>query len=110
MKLLHLDIPTEQKIEGKTYTYVERIKLHVTNPDEHAYKLQFVCAEPDSPLPEIVKTQRHLSIRVADIDEEIALFDEIVFPPVKINETLRIGFALKEGVLFELMEVSQPSN
>ena len=76
MKLLHLGIPTEQKIEGKTYTYVERIKLHVTNPDEHAYKLQFICAEPDSPLPEIVKTQRHLSIRVADIDEEIALFDE----------------------------------
>jgi len=107
MKLIHLGIPTAQKHEDKIYSYVEKIKLHVTNPDDHEYKLQFVCAEPDSPLPEIVKTEKHLSILVEDIDEAIRQFDSIVYPPTAINETLRICFAVKDDILFELMEVSK---
>lgn len=107
MKLIHLGIPTAHKHEDKKYSYVEKIKLHVTNPDDHAYKLQFVCAEPDSPLPEIVKTENHLSILVDDIEVEAGQFDCIVYPPTSINETLRICFAVKDDVLFELMEISK---
>lgn len=107
MKIVHFGIPTAQKHEDKKYSYVEKIKLHVTNPDDHEYKLQFVCAEPDSPLPEIVKTQKHLSIIVDDMDEEIRQFDSIVYPPTKINETIKICFAMKDDILFELMEVSK---
>jgi glyoxylase I family protein len=107
MKLIHLGIPTAQKHEDKTYSYVEKIKLHVTNPDDHEYKLQFVCAEPDSPLPEIVKTEKHLSILVDDMDEAVGRFDRIVYPPTAINETLRICFAVKDDILFELMEVDK---
>lgn len=107
MKLLHLGIPTAQKKEEHNYSYVEKIKLHVTNADDHEYKLQFVCAEPDSPLPDIVKKEKHLSILVDDINEAIRQFDEVVYPPVEINETLKICFALKDNVLFELMEVSK---
>jgi len=69
LKFLHLGIPTEQKIEDKNYSYVEKIKLHVTNPEEHEYKLQFVCADPDSPLPDIVKKEKHLSIQLDDMEE-----------------------------------------
>jgi len=107
MKLIHLGIPTAQRHDDKTYSYVEKIKLHVTNPDDHEYRLQFVCAEPDSPLPEIVKTENHLSILVDDIDEAVGQFDSIVYPPTAINETLRICFAVKDNILFELMEVSK---
>lgn len=105
MKFLHLGIPTEQKIDNKTYSYVEKIKLYVTNPDEDDLKLQFVCAEPDSPLPEIVKKEKHLSIQVDNIEEVIKQFDYVAFPPTSINEKLRICFAVKDSVLFELMEV-----
>lgn len=106
MKFLHLGIPTEQKIQDKTYSYVEKIKLHVTNPDDHELKLQFVCAESDSPLPDVVRKERHLSIQVENIEETIQEFDSVVFPPTSVSEKLKIGFAVKDDVLFELMEIS----
>ena len=106
MNALHLGIPTESKIEGKKYAYVESLKLHVTNPNEHEFKLQFVWAEPDSPLPEIVRNEKHLAIKVDNIEEAINQFDYVVFPSHVVNDNLRICFAVKEGVLFELTEIS----
>lgn len=105
MKFLHVGIPTEHKSEHKLYSYVEKIKLHVTNPNEHALKLQFVWAEPDSPLPDIVKNEHHISIQVDDIEEAVKQFDYIAFPPISLSDTLKISFAVREGVLFELMQM-----
>ena len=104
MKILHFGIPTEKKIPGKDYAYVEAIKLHVTNPDTDEFNLQYVWAEPDSPLPEIVKKERHISIGVDNIEDELHKFDLVAFPPKAVNNSLKICFAVKDGVLFELME------
>lgn len=105
MKLLHLGIPTQDKMADKSYVYVEKIKLHVTNPDAHEFKLQFVWAEPDSPLPEIVRKENHFAIQVDNIEEEIKKFDYVAFAPVAVTDKLKICFAVKDGTLFELSEV-----
>jgi len=105
MKFLHLGIPTEQKLEEKKYSYVEKIKLYVTNPDDDILNLQYVWAEPDSPLPDIVRKEKHVSIQVDDIEAATNQFDYVAFPPQSINEKLKICFAVKDSVLFELMEV-----
>jgi hypothetical protein len=104
MKLLHLGIPTQSKIENKTYIYVEKIKLHVTSSEDHEFKLQFVCADADSPLPEIVKNENHLAIQVESIEESIKQFDYVAYPTVTINDKLKICFAVKDSILFELTE------
>ena len=104
IKILHLGIPTEKKMTGKEYTYLEDIKLHVTNPDLDEFKLQYVCAEPDSPLPEIVRQKNHFSIGVESIEAVLSHFDYVVFPPRVINDKLKLCFAVKDNVLFELME------
>ncbi len=106
MKFLHYGKPTKEKLEDKEYIYVEPIKLFVTNGDSHEFKLQYTWAEPDSPLPEIVRTQNHIAIEVENIDEAIKAYDEIVFEPVQAKPTVKLGFALKEGTLFELMEIT----
>lgn len=105
MNFLHVGIPTEHKSENKSYSYVEKIKLYVTNPNDHALKLQFVWAEPDSPLPDIVKKERHISIQVDDIEEAVKQFDYVAFSPISLSDTLKISFAVKDNVLFELMEL-----
>ncbi len=104
MKYLHYGIPSKEKLEGKEYTYVAPIKLFVTNGNDHELTLQYTCAEEDSPLPEIVRTQPHLCMEVDSMSEAMKLYDEVVFPPTKINEVLTLAFATKDGVLFELME------
>ena len=48
MKILHLGIPVQRKTTEHQYTYVEPIKLHVTNADAHEYKLQYVYPERES--------------------------------------------------------------
>lgn len=107
MELLHLGMPTEKKIEGKTYKYIEKIKLYVTKPEDHEFKLQFVWADPDSPLPDIVKNEKHLAIQVDSIEEAIEKFDYVAYPKVEINENLKICFAVKDNVLFELTEINK---
>ncbi len=104
MKFLHLGIPTKEKLEDKKYAYVEKIKLYITNPDDHEYKLQFAWVAPDSPLPEIVRKENHLSVQVGNIDESLEEFDYVAYPPVAVNEKLKICFAVKDNVLFELTE------
>lgn len=106
MDFLHLGIPTKEKLNNQTYNYVEKIKLYVTDSNKHPLKLQFVWAEPDSPLPKVVREENHLSIRVENIEEGVKTFDKVVFEPVTINENLKLAFAVKDGVLFELMEIN----
>ncbi len=106
MKSLHLGIPTEHKLKDKKYAYVEAIKLHVTNANDHAYNLQYVWAEPDSPLPEIVKTEKHFAVQVDNIEGALEQFDYVAYPPVVVNDKLKICFAVMDGVLFELTEIS----
>ncbi len=106
MKFLHIGIPSDHKLEDKNYLYFDKIKLHVTNPKDHELKLQFVWAEPDSPLPEIVKTENHVSIEVDHIEDELQGYDYVAYEPVALNDQLKVCFAVKDNVLFELMEYS----
>ena len=104
MKILHLGIPVQRKTMEHQYTYVEPIKLHVTNADNHEYKLQYVYPERESPLPESVKTENHLAIEVENIEDEIKNFDEILYPPVDVFGKMKICFVRKENIIFELTE------
>ncbi len=104
MKFLHIGIPTEEKLPDKNYLYFEKIKLFVTKPDDHELKLQFVWAEPDSPLPDIVKHENHVSIEVDKIEDELASYDYVAYEPVALNDQLTVCFAVKDSILFELME------
>lgn len=104
MKILHLGVPVQQKNDEDQYVYVDPIKLYVTNADRHEYKLQYVYPEKDSPLPEAVKTENHLAIEVDDIENEMKNFDEILYPPIDVFGKMKICFARKENIIFELTE------
>jgi len=106
MEYLHYGVPTEERLEGLSYQYLDTIKLYVTDPNTHPLKLQFVYADQESPLPEVVRTMPHVSINTVCIEDVLDEFDTIDFAPTKVKENLRICFARKDGVLFELMETS----
>ena len=89
------------------YSYVDKLKLYVTDPAAHEVKLQFVCAEVDSPLPKSVRMSNHLSIKVDEIYEAVKAFDSVEFAPVAISDKVKIAFAVKDDVLFELMEIAE---
>ena len=100
----HFGVPTTTKREGETY--LEGAKVHVTDPEQHPYRVEFVRCEPDCPMPEIVQTTPHAAFMVDDLDAAVA-GREIVVPPTPIDESLRIAFVKDGDALLELMQTGK---
>ena len=102
MKFVHIGVPTKEVKPGETY--VEGMKVHVTSPDEHPYKFEYLRFDADTWLPKCMQENPHIAIEVPSIAEEIKKADEILVEPVAVDEHLTLCFAVFEGVIFELME------
>ncbi len=53
----HIGIPTTVRRDGETY--LPRFKMHVIGYDTNPYGIEWVRFEPDSPLPDLVRTVAH---------------------------------------------------
>jgi hypothetical protein len=97
----HFGVPTRTPQPNETF--LEGAKVHVTDPDAHPYRIEFVRCEPDCPMPEAVQTTPHAAYMVDDLDAAVS-GKEIVVPPTDIDETLRIAFIKDGDALLELMQ------
>ena len=68
-KYHHLGIPSEIKREGETY--LEKHKIYVSGYETSPYGIEWMRFEPDSPLPELVKTVPHIAFEVENLAEEL---------------------------------------
>ena len=69
MEFLHIGVPTKE-VQSKE-TYVEALKVHITNPDDHEYKFEYLRFEPCSPLPAIMQVNPHVAIKVDNMKEAL---------------------------------------
>ncbi len=51
-KYMHIGIPVTNKKPGMTY--VDGMKLWMSNPDDHDYKIEYLKFEEGGPFPEII--------------------------------------------------------
>jgi glyoxylase I family protein len=103
MEFVHIGVPTK-KVQANE-TYVEGMKVHLTNPDEHEMKFEYLRFEPGSWLPAIMQIQPHIAVKVDSIQAELGKCEEVLVEPMAINESLCIAFAIRDGVIFEFMEM-----
>jgi len=99
----HFGVPTQVPHEGETY--LEGAKVHITDPDAHPYKVEFVRCEPGCPMPEIIQTTPHAAYVVDDLAAAVA-GKEIVLPITPMSESLTIAFIKDGDALLELMQMS----
>ena len=99
----HFGVPSQTVREGATY--LEGAKVHVTDPEAHPYRVEFVRCEPGCPLPEIVQTTPHAAFMVDDLQAACAGL-EIVVPPTAIDDSLSIAFVKNGEALLELMQAT----
>ncbi len=84
--------------------YNEALGVWLTDYSESPNKIEFLCFEEGSYLPELIKTTAHLAYQVPDLEE--ALKDaHVIFPPFVCSDTLTIAFIEEEGIGVELMEI-----
>jgi hypothetical protein len=102
-KYKHFGVPTSTKKDNATH--YEEIKVHATNPDDHAYGVEFLRFEDDCPLPEEIQTMCHAAFEVEDIDEAIKGF-KVIMEPFSVTDNLKCAFVMDDLALIELMQVS----
>src|SRR5947209_8685158 len=102
----HVGVITDQPQPGEIY--VAETKVHVTNPNDHKYRIEYLRFEPDSPVTGPVRDQPHTAFVVDDLRAEIA-DEHVLLGPFRAMEGLQVVFILKDGAVFEFMQFDAPS-
>lgn len=103
-KYHHIGIPTE--IPRENETYLDEYKVHVSGYKESPYGVEWMRFEPDSPLPELVKTLPHVAFEVDDLEAAIR-GKEVLIHPNSPSEGITVAFIVDNGAPIEFIQVEQ---
>lgn len=103
----HMGIVTTEKQAKESW--VEATRVWVTNPREHAYNIEFLRFEPDTPVTGPLRTEPHVAYRVDDLEAAIE-GKEVVLEPFDASGTgfARVAFVNVGGALVEFMQYRNP--
>jgi len=99
----HVGIPTQTKRDGETY--LEAGKVYVTDAESSPYSIEWLRFEPDSPMPEPLKTTAHVAFAVDDLAAALEGKD-VLIEPFAPMEGLKVAFILHDGAPVEFMQVT----
>jgi hypothetical protein len=102
----HLGIPTSTPREGETY--LELLKMYVTDHESNPYGIQWMRFDPDSRFPDLVKTTPHVAFQVDDLESAIAGRD-VIIAPNSPSPGVTVAFVTCEGVPVELLQFDELS-
>jgi hypothetical protein len=100
----HLGIPTS--IKRKNETYLKEYKVYVSGYEESPYGIEWMRYEPDSPLPELVKTVPHIAFKVENVREEI-IGKEIIIEPNSPSKGMQVAFIVDNGAPIEFIQIDE---
>jgi hypothetical protein len=100
-KYHHIGIPTDVERPGEEY--LEEYKMFVSGFETSPFGVEWMRFEPDSPLPEIVKTVPHVAFEVDDLETAIA-GQQILIEPNSPSEGVRVAFILHNGAPIEFIQ------
>ena len=96
----HVGIILKEKMDGMTY--VEPLKVHITDCSQSPNKIEFLYFEPDSPLPALVTSQGHIAYEVKNTEEAIK-DAKVIFGPFDMGGMI-LTFVEEEGIAIEFNE------
>jgi len=97
----HVGVPTRARQPKEVY--IEGAKVHITSPDAHPYRFEFLRFEPGSPMPEAIQKGPHIAYMVDDIDAALK-GEKVIVPPFDATPSLRCAFIVKDSVAVEVMQ------
>jgi hypothetical protein len=100
-KYHHIGIPTN--VQRPDEEHLEKYKVYVSGFETSPFGVEWMRFEPDSPLPEIVKTVPHVAFEVDDLEAAIA-GHEILIHPNSPSAGVRVAFILHNGAPIEFIQ------
>jgi hypothetical protein len=77
--------------------------MWVSGYETSPYRVEWMRFEPESPLPELVRTVAHVAFEVDDLDEAVRGKD-VLIAPNSPSEGVRVAFIVADGAPIELLE------
>ena len=101
-KYHHIGIPTQVRREDETF--LQEYGVHISGYQTSPYGVEWMRFEPDSPLPDIVKTIPHVAFVVDDLENEIRGKD-VIIAPNSPSEGVRVAFIVDNGAPIEFLQM-----
>ncbi len=106
----HIGVVTTERQQGESW--VEATRVWVTSPRAHAYNVEFLRFEDDSPVTGPLRSEPHVAYRVDDVDLAIrgqTVLAEPFQPAAHDPGFLTVAFVQVEGAVVELMQYRDPA-
>jgi hypothetical protein len=97
----HIGIPTQQPRDGEEY--LAKYGMYVSGYEESDYGVEWLRFDPDSPLPELVKTVPHVAFEVDDLQAELAGRD-VLIEPNSPSQGVTVAFIVENGAPIEFLQ------
>jgi hypothetical protein len=104
MKYHHLGIPTTDQKPDETY--LPEFKMYVSGYDESPYNIEWMRFEPDSPLPELVRTIPHVAFEVENLEQELT-GKNVIIKPNSPAQGILVAFIEDHGAPVEFIQYLQ---
>lgn len=98
----HIGIPTEER-KGEE-TYLDQLKIHVTDHKSNPYGVQWMRFDSDCPLPDLVKKVPHVAFQVANLKEAI-LGKDVIIKPNSPSPGVMVAFIVEDGAPIEFLQL-----
>jgi len=100
----HTGVPTTAPRAGERF--LPEYGLHVSGFAESPYGIEWMRFEPDSPVPELVRTVPHVAFEVDDL--EVALRGkQVLSAPSSPSAGVRVAMIVHDGCPIELMQFTR---
>ena len=105
-KYHHCGIPTD--IARQDEEFLADYGVHVSGYESSEFGVEWMRYDPDSPLPELVKTVPHVAFEVDDLQEALK-GREILIPPNSPSPGLTVAFIVENGAPIEFLQFTDRS-
>jgi hypothetical protein len=102
----HVGLVTDDRQPDESW--VEATRVWVTSPRAHAYNVEWLRFEPDSPVTGLLRTEPHVAYRVDDVREAIEGHKVLADPFVVGDGFATVAFVDVGGAVVEFMQYSNP--
>jgi hypothetical protein len=96
----HIGVPTE--IPRNDEKYIPQYRMYVSGFSSSPYGVEWMRFEPDSPLPDIIRTVPHVAFEVDDLEAALQ-GREVIFPPGSPSDGVRSAMIVHNGAPVELI-------
>ena len=97
----HFGVPT--RTEHENATFLEGAGVHITDPEAHPYRVEFLRFEASTCMPAELQNQPHTAFMVDDLEAALE-GRKVILEPFDATETLRVAFIMDDTALIELMQ------